>query len=124
MPIYSKSNVIVAKNKGGARRLVNHIGRKQALRLLASAPRISAAEAKSIGLVDLVVQSGRSDTYNLCLSATIEFLKPYITDETDERVAPAAVRAMKQLVVRTAGDADLEFEERLFASVAAGSSKL
>lgn len=124
MPIYSKSNVIVAKNKGGARRLVNHIGRKQALRLLASAPRISAAEAKSIGLVDLVVQPGRSDTYNLCLSATIEFLKPYITDETDERVPPAAVRAMKQLVVRTAGDADLEFEERLFASVAAGSSKL
>lgn len=91
---------------------------------MAGAPKINAVKARDIGLVDVVVQVEPLDNvYQQCLNATTAFLKNYVTDDKNERVAPAAVRAMKQLVVRVDRDADLVFEEKLFASVA-GSSKI
>ncbi|KAI8140309.1 ClpP/crotonase-like domain-containing protein [Fennellomyces sp. T-0311] len=111
---------------GGARRLVNRIGRKHALLLLGSAPKVDAHMAKQVGLADVVVEvaRGSADAYEACLKGSVTFLKGFIFDErTNERVTPGAVRGMKKLVVR----ADLEQDEAFDASVLAelaGLSKI
>lgn len=48
----------VSPGWGGGRRLVERIGQQAALRLLAFAPRLSAEQARAVGLVDEVVDEG------------------------------------------------------------------
>ncbi|KAI9316343.1 ClpP/crotonase-like domain-containing protein [Dichotomocladium elegans] len=103
---------------GGARRLVNSIGRKHALLLLAGAPKVTAEEAKVMGLVTVVVdrpaQPEIMTMYDACLRASLAFTRQFVTDDlTGRRVMPAAVRGMKKLVVR----ADLEREDALLAQL-------
>ncbi|ORY97800.1 ClpP/crotonase-like domain-containing protein [Syncephalastrum racemosum] len=110
---------------GGARRLVNSIGRKQALKVLGTAPKLDAVTAHAIGLVDVVVNTDKQGSYEACLKASYELLNGFIQDEqTGERVSPGAIRGMKQLVARADLDQDSEFELNLLATVAAKSSKI
>jgi ethylmalonyl-CoA/methylmalonyl-CoA decarboxylase len=48
----------VSPGWGGGRRLVGRVGARVALRLLAFSPRLSAEQARSVGLVDEVVADG------------------------------------------------------------------
>ncbi|CDS05400.1 hypothetical protein LRAMOSA07928 [Lichtheimia ramosa] len=110
---------------GGARRLVNSVGRKTALRILASAPKITAEQGKAFGLVDVIVDN-KQDIYEECLKASLLFLQPFVFDDRagqDDRVSPGAIRGMKQLVVRADLDRDYEFEAAILAKLA-GSSKI
>lgn len=111
--------------QGGARRLVNSVGRKTALRILASAPKITAEQGKAFGLVDVIVDN-KQDIYEECLKASLLFLRPFVFDDRagqDDRVSPGAIRGMKQLVVRADLDRDYEFEAAILAKLA-GSSKI
>lgn len=104
---------------------MNAVGRKQALTVLGAAPKLDAATAHAIGLVDVVVDTDKQGAYDACLKASYNLLKGFIQDErTGERIAPGAVRGMKQLVVRADLDQDSEFELNLLAGVAAKSSKI
>lgn len=112
--------------KGGARRLVNSVGRKAALRILASAPKVTAEQGKALGLVDVVVDNNKEDIYEACLKASLSFLRPFVFDDRagqEDRVSAGAVRGMKQLVVRADLDRDYEFEAAILAKLA-GSSKI
>ncbi|KAI9274299.1 ClpP/crotonase-like domain-containing protein [Phascolomyces articulosus] len=118
-------NHLSVYDTGGARRLANSLGRKKALFILGSAPKIDANMAKELGLADVIVNTTRgSDAYNACLDASKTFLRGFIFDErTNERVTPGAVRGMKKLIVR----ADLKEDEAFEASVLqelAGLSKI
>jgi ethylmalonyl-CoA/methylmalonyl-CoA decarboxylase len=110
---------------GGARRLVPRIGRKHALRILGSAPVITAAYGLEVGLVDTIVDSGSKEAaYGACLQACLTLVEPFIVDQkSNDRVSPAAVRGMKQLVVRSEDPSDIDYEMFLFNSVV-GSSRL
>ena len=105
--------------------MVNSIGRKKALYILGSAPKIDAITAKKLGLADVIVNTTHdSDTYNACLEASKAFLKDFIFDErTNERVTPGAVRGMKKLVVRADLDQDEAFEASVLQELA-GLAKL
>lgn len=110
---------------GGARRLVPRIGRKQALRILGSAPVITAVFGHQVGLVDTIVDSGSKEAaYDACLQACLSFVEPFVVDQkSNDRVSPAAVRGMKQLMVRSEDPSDVDYEMFLFNSVV-GSSRL
>ncbi|KAG2224128.1 hypothetical protein INT45_000143 [Circinella minor] len=110
---------------GGARRLVNIIGRKKALYILGSAPKIDAVMANKLGLADVIVNTtSGSDVHNACLDASKAFLKGFIFDErTGERVTPGAVRGMKKLIVRADMDQDEAFEASVLQELA-GLSKI
>ncbi|KAI9489064.1 ClpP/crotonase-like domain-containing protein [Zychaea mexicana] len=113
---------------GGARRLVNSIGRKKALWILGSAPKVDAAMAKELGLADVIVNSTTTargaDTYDACLKASTAFLRGFTFDDrTNERVTPGAVRGMKKLVIRADLDQDEAYEASVLAELA-GLSKI
>lgn len=75
----------VAAGWGGAGRLIRHIGRRAALRLLGTAAPVAVEEAQSIGLVDVVASDAPA--------AALSLLEPYLANPT------AAVRASKQQVL-------------------------
>ncbi|KAF7722074.1 enoyl CoA hydratase domain-containing protein 1 [Apophysomyces ossiformis] len=110
---------------GGLRRLVNRVGRKNALLIMGSAPRMSATDGQRFGLVDCVVPCKDDEgAYDACLSAATDFLQPFVLgDDKQDRVSVHAVRGMKELVVRADLDADSQYEMKLFAKTV-GSSKL
>ena len=117
--------MVLTCHQGGARRLVNSIGRKNALRILASAPKITAEQGKVLGLVDVVIDS-KENIYEECLKASLSFLRPFVFDDRagqGDRVSTGAIRGMKQLVVRADLDRDYEFEAAILAKLA-GSSKI
>jgi enoyl-CoA hydratase/carnithine racemase len=60
---FSQSHLGIMPAWGGAERLVEIVGRSQALLLIASGRALSAVEAESIGLVDLVVSRSDFDQY-------------------------------------------------------------
>ncbi|ORX48801.1 ClpP/crotonase [Hesseltinella vesiculosa] len=105
---------------GGARRLVDRVGRKRALTILASAPRMDANYGQVTGLVDVVVNPrGQEHGYDSCLNAAKQLLAPFITDPfTQDRVSPDAVRGMKAIVAKTDLASDIEFEMALLKTVA------
>ncbi|KAI8388671.1 ClpP/crotonase-like domain-containing protein [Radiomyces spectabilis] len=108
---------------GGARRLMKQIGRKEALRVMASAPVLYAQEAKEIGLIDVIIPVElSSNRYETCLAACVEFLKPFVTDDHGARVAPDAVRGMKRLL--TAADSEEQIEQDMLIFSQSNQSKL
>lgn len=62
----------VACGWGGARRLVTHLGRRQALRLLTRSERVPAEEAVGIGLVDAIADGDRDALLAAVLGPTLE----------------------------------------------------
>ena len=71
---------------GGGGRLLRLVGRRHALRLLATARRVSADEALDLGLVDVLCEPGHAE------AAAREFLAPFV------RLPKTAVRGAKRLV--------------------------
>ncbi len=95
----------VAAGWGGAGRLVKHIGRRRALRLLGTSAPVDAQTALDIGLVDAVAADA--------LVAARSLLEPFLA------VPTAAARACKQQVA--AADArDREAESQAFLAVWGG----
>ena len=74
---------------GGAHRLVSIVGRRHALRLLGTSPKVGAMEARRMGLVDRVVAGG-GDALD---AAAMDVLSPYLALRF-----PASVRAAKRMV--------------------------
>jgi ethylmalonyl-CoA/methylmalonyl-CoA decarboxylase len=109
---------------GGIHRLVDRIGRKHALRIVANAQPIDARMAHQIGLVDKVVDSsntGELDAYETCLAVCLDLIRPFVFDpKSKERVSPAAVRGMKQLMARSERSTSgvIDHDMALFNSVA------
>lgn len=100
----------LAPGWGGAGRLVEIVGRRQALRLLTTARPVGASEAHRLGLVDAVAPD---------LDAGLEdFVTPIL------RLPPAAVRAMKSQVVAARPPRALEAEARAFGGVWWGPAHL
>ncbi|KAL0086404.1 ClpP/crotonase-like domain-containing protein [Phycomyces blakesleeanus] len=81
---------------GGARRLIERIGRKNTLRILGTAAKVHATDALQIGLVDVIVTD--SD-YSLVLESSVQFIQHFIDANGIKRM-PWAVRSMKALVVQ------------------------
>jgi len=102
----------VSTGWGGAGRLVGLVGRREALKLLCWAPKLTAEQAKEIRLMDEVCEPGHA--YN----EAIEFLQPVLAAES-----PEAVRALKRAVA-SADDFSLDkshiFEKQAFKSVWGG----
>ncbi|SAL99621.1 hypothetical protein [Absidia glauca] len=109
---------------GGIHRLVDRIGRKHALRIVAGAQPIDARMAHQIGLVDKVVESSNTsklDAYETCLAACLDLISPFVFDsKSKERVSPAAARGMKQLMARSERSTSgvIDHDMALFNSVA------
>lgn len=106
-------SVKVSPGWGGANRLVKKIGRSKALRILTTAPSLSASECLALGIVDKVFPNGQAE------KAIEEFTKPVIMHDK------AALRACK-LSVAAADDFPtneaLEMEARAFRTVWASSA--
>lgn len=81
---------------GGPHRLVRAIGEKRAMGLLLTARRVDAAEGLALGFVHEVVAAGTVLDRALALAGEMAAL------------SPAALRACKQLAVRTMGEASVE----------------
>lgn len=95
----------VAPGWGGARRLVDIVGRNRALHLLAEARPIPAAQAVALGLADGVDDDP--------VTAAYRFLEAF------DGVPSASLQAVKSQIV-AAGDADRSREAAIFASVWSG----
>ncbi len=82
---------------GGARRLTQIVGRKEALRLCAASIPIRAKEAVNVGFVDGTVPSSTGtaspSTDEEHLSAGVAFLQPYLAQPF-----PGSVRAIKTTI--------------------------
>lgn len=95
----------VAPGWGGARRLIAHVGRPRALRLLTAAVPVSAADALSIGLADAVVPED-------AVAGALQWLEPLLGSPA------ASLRAVKaQVAVAPRTDTA---EADAFATVWAG----
>lgn len=89
----------------GARRLVELVGRGAAMRMLLSAESVPAAEARRIGLVDVLTARGTALDAALALSRRFD------------RAAPLALGAIKQVVLAAARQSPLRsthLEEDVF----------
>lgn len=97
---------------GGGSRLVQIVGRKNAIRILCSAKGFSAQECLQIGLADVVAENGSSTA-----TAADVFAAPF--DQGAKY--PGAVRKAKSLIGVADGaagmEAALEYERGAFASV-------
>lgn len=76
---------------GGALRLCSIAGRRHALRLLSTSEKLSAEEARAIGLADFIAEPNLSWENNIKT-----FLEPYV-----KQPYPLSVRAMKQIVANS-----------------------
>jgi enoyl-CoA hydratase len=90
---------------GGSQRLPRLVGLGQALRLILSGDMIAAAEAREIGLVDLVVPAAELRPRTLELAAKLASKSPLTL-----RVAKEAVRASERLPIEDG----LAYERDLF----------
>ncbi|KAI8988663.1 ClpP/crotonase-like domain-containing protein [Pilobolus umbonatus] len=101
---------------GGMRRLIRLVGRKNALRWMAGGYRLEAEEAKSHGLVDMIVEKDED-----CLNEVVQFInQSFIMDKrTKTKVSPNAVRGMKKIVIHHEDKAqgNWEYDSKIFASV-------
>ncbi len=79
---------------GGTQRLPRLVGLGHAMRLILTGDRIRAAEAKEIGLVELVVPAGELRARTLELAAKIASMSPLTV-----RVAKEALRASERLAI-------------------------
>jgi ethylmalonyl-CoA/methylmalonyl-CoA decarboxylase len=79
---------------GGARRLVDIVGRKEALRLCAGSIPINAQEALKVGFIDGVISVSPLKTDDECIvDAVRTFLHPYLVQPY-----PGSVRAIKSAI--------------------------
>ena len=96
----------LAPGWGGTGRLVAHVGRRQALRLISTAIPVDALEGERIGLVDMVVEGS-------AIAGAERFLEPVCA------LPPAAVRAGK---LQVAAGYHLRTERGLFPETDAFTS--
>jgi ethylmalonyl-CoA/methylmalonyl-CoA decarboxylase len=98
---------------GGGPRLVRLLGRRDALRLLGTACRVSAQQALQLGLADRLAPPGAA------AQVAGELLEPYLAHPTP------AVRAMKAVVAAADDvplDAALAVEAKLFGGLWGGEA--
>jgi len=105
---FAQSRMGVTTGWGGATRLAHLVKRQDALLLLAGAERITADEAKSMGLVDIVAPAGSSAAEVMSLCRRLMHASPEI------------VRAFKTVVHMASSpghhDSSLRLERATFAS--------
>ena len=80
---------------GGGTRLTHLVGRRAAIKLMASAEQVKSAEALRIGLVDGIME-GSSDVE--VEDAIRKFFKPFITVAENGKGSAAAIRKAKTIV--------------------------
>lgn len=98
---------------GGAARLINIVGRQQALRLLGTSERINTEEMLQIGLADMVVPSAEAIDSNVrherLLQYAMNHLNPYLKQPYE-----SSVRGIKSTVAATENDDVITMERRIF----------
>lgn len=103
---FVQSRMGVSPGFGGGQRLVEIVGRSQALQLLCSGSVLNAEQAKQVGLVDAVLNSNTE----LLVKAHQWLLQQVPNSASASRVA-------KQVVLAAMCNAGLEEEGRLFGSL-------
>ncbi|OZJ04032.1 hypothetical protein BZG36_03576 [Bifiguratus adelaidae] len=98
---FVQASMGVTPGWGGAQRVVELFGRHKALKLLTQGP-LSATEALACGFVDAVGDKA--------MDVSLAYLQNSMV-WGDKKVSPAAIKAMKELVVRQGG---LEVEREVF----------
>eukprot|EP00981_Chlorochromonas_danica_P011051 scaffold3685_cov128-Ochromonas_danica.AAC.1 len=78
---------------GGARRLTEIMGRKEAIRLLLSSPKITAEHALEIGYVDKIIRHETPLTDDDWHEISLQFLQPYLI-----MPYPKSIRAIKTAI--------------------------
>lgn len=102
----------VAPGWGGARRLVDIVGRQRALDLLLSCRKVDAHTGLKIGLFDHVLEDGLHDQV---VSSAVNWIK-----DMSCNVDPGVMRSLKQMTLNT----DPETEARIFAPLWGGPANL
>lgn len=102
----------VAPGWGGARRLVDIVGRQRALALLLSCRKVDAHTGLQIGLFDHVLEDRLHDQV---VSSAVNWIKDMSRD-----VDPGVMRSLKQMSLNT----DPETEARIFATLWGGPANL
>jgi len=106
---FVQSRLGIAPGWGGAARLVRHLGRRRALRVLASARKLHMGEAEELGLIDQRVDGDVVD-------GALRWLAPL------DRVPTVALRAVKTQVVAAAPARSGPGESDAFAGVWGGEA--
>lgn len=81
---------------GGAYRLTKMVGRREAIRMIGTSPRVAALEAQAINFADALVQPYTDHTVSPddhFRAAGVQFLQPYL-----DMQFPGSVRAVKQAI--------------------------
>jgi enoyl-CoA hydratase len=107
-------NIGIIPGGGGSQRLPRFVGEGHAMRLILTGERISAQEARDLGLVDVVVPHEELEARTLALADAIAAKSPIAA-----RLAKAAVKAASRMPL----DQGLRYEQSLFSLVFATADK-
>lgn len=99
---------------GGASRLINIVGRQQALRLLGTSERIDANGMLRIGLADKIIsiEPGNvlSSQYEDDIQHALDYLKPYI----EQQPYISSVRGIKSIIAASESNTIASIEKQIF----------
>ena len=101
---------------GGAVQLVDLVGKREALKTLASSKRIHPTQALDMGLVDEIIPQDTADVQNAVCDWLLPHLKP----------PPAVIHATKKCVMGNMKPLEefLEFERSIFKTMWSGEHNL
>ncbi|KAI8876670.1 ClpP/crotonase [Backusella circina FSU 941] len=109
---FVQTSMGVSSPWGGLARLYASVGRKTALKWMASGHKLTADNgALESGFVDIIIPENID-----IMEATLDFIKPFIK-RNGTKVSPDAVRGMKQLIIRQDKLNDWEYENNVFCDV-------
>jgi ethylmalonyl-CoA/methylmalonyl-CoA decarboxylase len=106
---FVQTSMGVSSPWGGLARLYTSVGRKNALKWMASGHKLTANNgALESGFADIIIPENQD-----IVEATLDFIKPFI-ERNGTKVSADAVRGMKKLVIRQDKLNDWEYEKNVF----------